>query len=175
MAMFPPPESGNFFTTKVCFDNISATTARMVVDLSDTTNWPHIHTGCILVYYVHLDFNPNATFVGDIKIGWLSSVTATSGTINVFHHTHYDSGVTSGIATTGSIDFGGDDSYLKCATGNTFVMADTGDTTFQTDANLTGPDETASYPSGNGDLVVKATRSAGNISASIMVCYTTIA
>jgi len=47
------------------------------------------------------------------------------------------------------------------------------DTTWQTDVNLVGPNGGTSYPSGNGDFVMKLLSSAGAADISVTVTYTT--
>jgi len=47
------------------------------------------------------------------------------------------------------------------------------DATWQTDVDLTGPDGAVAYPSGDGDLVMKITRTASQTDVSVTILYTT--
>ena len=54
----------------------------MVIDLSDSTNWPHTKTGHIDIVYIVVNVNPTATFEGDIQLGFLDNVDGTDGDFN---------------------------------------------------------------------------------------------
>jgi hypothetical protein len=51
----------------------------MLIDLSDTTNWPHTLTGEIILEYILIEVDPSSNFTGDFKIGYLKNVDATNG------------------------------------------------------------------------------------------------
>jgi len=57
---------------------------------------------------------------------------------------------------------------------NFFGPITANDTTWQTDVNLQGPDGNTSFPSGNGDMVMLITQTAGDISVSLTVGYRTL-
>ena len=150
--------------------SVAAETAFMLIDLSDTTNWPHTETGHIHVSYIILMVSPDASFLGDVRFGVLSSVDATNGDFHDF--LNYDFSKKSDMQAA-SVIFGSNGLHLEGA--NYFGPVATDSTLFQTDVNLAGPDGTTAYPSGDGDLVMKIGRTAGTVSVSVTIGYETLA
>ncbi|MCH7690962.1 MAG: hypothetical protein IIA17_07965 [candidate division Zixibacteria bacterium] len=52
--------------------DVGATAGFMLIDLSDTTNWPHTNTGHINLLYVIVTTDPTSNFDGDIDIAVFS-------------------------------------------------------------------------------------------------------
>lgn len=149
--------------------NISTETAYMVVDLSDTTNWKHVKTNAVELRHVSVNINPSSAYRGDIYLGFLSGVTATNGDMNIIKVWHVDQ---AGLEVTSQLNFS--HNKLVCTTGKIFGAIDANNVAFQSDVNLVGPDGgAAAYPSGDGDLVMKVTRTAGNVDVNLLVGYTT--
>lgn len=71
-------------------EDISLEEAFMVIDLSDTTNWPHTNTGHIDILWIVVNVDPDATYSGDIQLGFLTSVDATNGDFNGIAEIHLD-------------------------------------------------------------------------------------
>lgn len=149
-------------------DDIALATDFMLVDLSDTTNWPHTTTGHIDIAYIIINVSPSTAFAGDLEIGFLSAVDATNGDFHGIAEWHLDQKVDQ---FTDTINFGAFE--LSCELAHWFGPTTANDTAFQTDVNLQGPDGATSYPSGAGDLVVRVSRTAGNMSAGITIGYRT--
>ena len=145
--------------------NIGATQGFMLIDLSDTVNWPHTNTGAIVINGLCIDIDP-AGFTGSVKIGFLSGVDATDGNLTIFRQWDF---VNKSQAINMTCHF--EDFYLPAA--NIFAGTDVNDVTWQTDVNLFGPDGAVAYPSGNGDMVIKVTRTGGNVMTRIGVMYQT--
>ena len=61
---------------------VALTQAFMLVDLSDTTNWPHTDTYHINIEYIIIEIDPDGSYVGEVKLGFLTSVDATDGDFN---------------------------------------------------------------------------------------------
>ena len=61
---------------------LAAPKGYMLVDLSDTTNWPHTAGDHITLEHLNLQVDPTAAFRGDIYIGFLSDVDADNGDLN---------------------------------------------------------------------------------------------
>ena len=141
-------------------------TAFMLIDLSDIINWPHSLTGHINLEYMILEVDPDSSYLGEVKLGFLSNVDATNGD---FHQIiDIDMARKSNLLVE-VINFG---SYgFDCEADHHFgpIMADS--TLFQTDVNLEGPDGATSYPSGNGDLAMIIERSAGSVDVSLTIGY----
>ncbi len=162
---------GNFDVEVIHLDaeDIATTTGFMLVDLSDTTNWPHTATGHIDLLFFAMTTDPSATFSGDVQVGFLSSVDATDGDLNEVFELHMEKKPDPKIVTI-QYFFG-----IALEAAHFFGPITANDTTWQTDVNLQGPSGASSFPSGNGDLVMLVTRTASDISVSITVGYRTIA
>ena len=159
------------FTVLLDTGSVAVTTAFMLIDLSDTTNWAHTETGHITLEYMIIEVDPDTTFLGEIKLGFLSSVDATDGDLNNF--LDIDMAKKSDLVVE-VINFG--THGLHCELASHFGPVDANSTLFQTDVNLGGPDDpgTLTYPSGAGDLVLLVERSAGTVDVSITIGYETI-
>ncbi len=146
----------------------ASTTGYMVIDLSDTTNWPHSTTGHIDIAYIIINVNPTATFVGDIELGFLSAVDGTNGDFNGIMEIHMDKKQDSIFEM---MNFGAFEMSLELA--HWFGPTDANETLWQTDVSLAGPDGNTSFPSGNGDLVMKVTAATSDIAVGLTVGYRT--
>lgn len=163
---------GNFDVEVIHLDaeDISATTGFMLIDLSDTINWPHSNTGHIDVLFFIVSTDPSTNFAGDIELGFLSNVDASDGDLNELFEIHLEKQSDSAALPFNYGAFG-----IALESNHFFGPITANDTIWQTDVNLQGPDGNISYPSGAGDLVMKITRTAGDISVSITIGYRTIA
>lgn len=151
-------------------DDIATTTGYMLVDLSDTTNWPHTPTGHIDLLYLVVDIDPDATFQGDVSLGFLSNVDGTNGDFHIILAYHLDKKAEPLVNT---INFGSFEMTLDADHWFGPVVAN--DATWQTDVSLRGPDGNASFSAGDGDFVCKVTRTAGEVSIGITIGYETYA
>lgn len=153
--------------------NISATTAYMIVDLSDITNWKHLYTGHLDLSFLSIMISPNATFVGNVCVGFLGNVGDTKGDLACIKTYSFDSGNASGTAIIDNVGFDGIDSFIHCGEQRSYLPYYENNAAFQTDVKLVGPGGgAASHFSGNGDLALLINRSAGNISLGLLVGYT---
>lgn len=150
--------------------NATGTVGYMLIDLSDTTNWPHTATGHIVIEKIIINVNPSSAYLGDIEIGFLSSVDATDGDFNKIIVIH---GERSAVGSTETYDFAG--IGLDLETANWFGPVTANDTTWQTDVNLYGPSGATSFPAGAGDLVMKLISTAGNVDIGVSIVYNTVA
>jgi len=150
--------------------DVVLTQAFMLVDLSDTTNWPHSNTGHVDLLYLIISTDPTTTFTGDIDIGFLTNVDATDGDFNELFEIHMEKKPEPKVI---HIDYGFYGVQVQAA--HVFGPVDANNTLFRTDVNLKGPDGATSYPSGAGDLVMLITRGAGDISVSVTVGYRAVA
>ena len=160
---------GDNFTIHMDSGSLSADTGLMVIDLSDTTNWPHTNTGHAHVTYMHIMVNPDASFLGAVRFGVLSSVDATNGVFNDRFNLDF-SKKSELFASTQHLGSNG----MHMEPTAHFGPAETS-TLFQTDVNLQGPDGTTAFPSGDGDVVLLVEVTAGTVAVSITVGYETIA
>ncbi len=148
--------------------NIQTQTAFMLIDLSDTTNWPHTNTGHINLEYVILEVDPDDSFFGEIKFGFLTNVDGDNGDFNQVLDIDM---VRKSDLLVEVIDFGSHG--LDLETTHWFGPTTANSLLFQTDVNLLGPDGTTAFLSGAGDLVMIIERSAGAVDVSLTVGYET--
>lgn len=149
-------------------NGIALTTGFMLVDLSDTTNWPHSATGHIDLLYMTVNIDPDASFQGDIFIGFLENVDGTDGDFHTIFSYQLDKKAEPLVSFMNFNSF-----EMTLMPARWFGPTTANDTTWQTDVNLVGPDGNASFPAGDGDLVVKVVRTAGEVSVGITVGYET--
>lgn len=157
-------------TDIVHFDiqNVQAQTAYMIVDLSDTTNWPHTKTGYITIEYLILEVDPDSSYAGEVKLGFLSNVDVDNGD---FHQIIDIDMARQSALLVETIDFGSHGMDLEKA--HWFGPTTADSTLFQTDTSLKGPDGNTSYPAGDGDLVLIIERTAGAVDVSLTIGYET--
>jgi len=148
---------------------VSAQTAFMLIDISDTTNWKHTNTDHIVIRDIVLQIDPDSTFLGEANIGFLTNVDATNGDFNQILDIDMAKKSDSVIE---SLEFSGG---FHCQSSTHFGPISANSTLFQTDVNLAGPDGNTSFPSGDGDLVLIVERSAGAVDVSITIVYETVA
>ena len=147
---------------------VSAQQAFMIVDLSDTANWPHTETGHGVIEWLIIMVDPDSSYVGEVKLGFLSNVDGTNGD---FHQVIDIDMVRKADIVVENMDFGTHGIEMELSSWFGVTIADS--TLFQTDLNLERPDGAISAPSGNGDIVMLIERSAGSVDVSITVGYET--
>lgn len=148
--------------------SVEAQTAFMLVDISDTTNWSHTLTDHIIIRHILIQVDPDSTYLGEVNIGFLSSVDATDGDFNTI--IDLDLAKKSDLIIEDLEFVGG----FHCQASTHFGPIDANLALFQTDVSLPGPDGATSYPSGNGDLVMVVERSAGAVDVSVTMIYETV-
>ena len=159
-------------TSTVHLDTATDSTlvALMLVDISDTTNWKHTLTDHIIIRHILIETDPDASWVGEVKIGFLTSVDGTDGDFNQI--IDIDMRRKTALIIE-DLNFTGG---FHCQTSTHFgpVIADS--TLFQTDVDLVGPDGgVAAYPSGAGDLVMIIDGDGTNfVDVSITMIYETV-
>lgn len=149
--------------------SVATQTAFMLIDISDTTNWKHTNTDHLIIRHLLIEIDPDSSFLGEIKIGFLDNVDGTNGE---FHQIiDFDMAKKSDLAIEDLTFIGGFHCQNSTHFGPHFVS-----TLFRTDVDLGGPDDpsTITYPSGNGDLTLIVERSAGATDVSITIIYETV-
>jgi len=165
-SIFVTPAPADIELIHLDSEDIDAETSFMLVDLSDTTNWPHTNTGHIDILYILITVAPDATYAGDIQLGFLTNVDAENGDFNGIYEIHLDK-KTGPIISNAVFPF----AAASMETDHYFGPIKANSTLFQTDVNLQGPSGDTSFPSGNGDLVMIVGRTAGEASVGITVGY----
>lgn len=150
--------------------SVNAQTAFMLIDISDTTNWKHTKTDHVIIRHILLEVDPDNTYLGEIKIGFLSNVDATNGDFNQI--IDLDLVKKSDLVIEDLTFIGG----FHCQVSTHFGPILANSTLFQTDVDLGGPDAPGSttYPSGDGDLILLIERSAGAVDVSVTLIYETV-
>ena len=148
------------------FQGIDTQTAFMLIDLSDTSNWTHSETGHINIEYVIIEIDPDTSFLGEIKFGFLTNVDGDNGDFNQIIDIDM---VKKSDLLVEVINFGSHG--FDCEVDHHFGPITANSVLFQTDVNLEGPDGNTSYPSGDGDLALRVERSGGEVDVSVTIGY----
>jgi len=156
----------------MCLTDINATTGYVLIDLSDTTNFLHSNTGIVYLNSYQVSINPDDNFIGGVDIGFLENVDATDGDFIPLFCWRFEKK----SATVNQVI----ESRLPIIMSSDYILGNKteNDTTWQTDTALSSPyDYTAPYTTtpGNGDVVMKITRTAGTTSMGVSLRYGTLA
>jgi len=152
--------------------DISASQDFILVDISDTTNYPHTNTNYAHIEYLRIEVDSDVNGAYEIEVGFLDDVDATDG--NFYSVSNANGSKKAGNSK--EIIYPFYPNGPRCTTGSIATSdASLNDTAFQTDVNLASTLDTgtANTPSGNGDLVVRITRNAGTIVVAIDASYHT--
>lgn len=63
---------------------VTASTAAIIVKLSDTTNWPHKVAGSIDIAGIWVDFDRTGVSTSTVKVGVVTDVNASTGNVTYF-------------------------------------------------------------------------------------------
>jgi hypothetical protein len=148
---------------------ISATADFILIDISDTASYPHDSTNWLHTANIVLEVDATADADYDIQLGFLENVNATDGD---FHEI---------FEVDGSRQAGNDHSIQiaqapeapKLRSESFLGPVMLNQIAFQTDVNLisTKDPSTADTPSGNGDMAMRITVSAGSFKLGVLVGY----
>lgn len=159
---------------RVTLDNVGSTQWAVVVDLSDTTNFPHKYTGRIDISQIGMQVDRESSAVGRFQMGVVTRVDATSGDVTFFRSIMFEKGNETNFVRLETL------APLEIQTGvvggktqeivsSGFVVNDTG---LQTDVPLKSPLGDATVAPGVGDIVVRAVyTSGGTYNATGSVLY----
>ena len=165
---------------------VAGTTAYVLVDLSDTTNFRHSNTNAIVLKSLALHAEKAADGVYDIWVGVISEVDATNGTAIWLHCFHLEA---SGNPTDSTdrfaqkIEYGDISLDVNAATAGSeklkYVVSNitlAGNTAWQNDTALASPIGDSTSKPGEGDLVmyVEEVSGSGTIDFLVAVEYDTI-
>lgn len=152
-------------------ENLGAAQDYVLVDLSDTTNFPHATgTGTVYITALHININPDTSFAGDVHLGFLDDVDADNGDFHPLLSWHLDRQAAEIDAFIDKVL-----NPYRCSPTNHLTSAISADDTgFQTDVALGSPlDNVAAFTTqpGSGDVALQVTRTAGNIDIDITLQY----
>jgi len=137
----------------------TASTSTILIDLSDTTNYPHKRTTSIDISHINISLDKASTSSGTLKIGVITAISATNADVSFFSGIDFANATETYIerkedivpSTIRTLVKGGSVSFIL--TNDTSLA----DTAFQTDVLL----DTAAGGTANpaiGDIVVQVTR-----------------
>ncbi len=173
-------------------EGIDASTAYVLVDLSDATNYPHTKTGEVHLLGLTVDSETHSDGIFDIWIGVITEVDATNGTADWIHVFHLENVVdaTDDVGRFAQqLDFtlgGSKPNGLNCVivsgamTRIVTNQQQAGHVNWQTDTGLASPVGAAAGATGKpgvGDLVVwvEEVTNGGTIDFSLKASYETAA
>lgn len=172
--VFTTPGTQSCFHVHLCKRGIGADTGLMLIDLSDTANWPHTLTGSISLYNIAISIAGSKLTAAEVALGYLSNVDATDGDFTPIHCWMVGfPGTNEPMLINEVIDYSW--RGFQSAAAARFAPTSANNALFQTDVNLFGPDGNTAYPSGNGDLVMFIDWTAGELDVSISIDYETFA
>ena len=162
------PNSGTFHFTS---PSLGAAANYILVDISNTGDYPHVETNYIHLEWLraHVDSDVNGSF--SIEVGYLKNVDGTDGDfVPVF-----DIGGTKQAGNQKDVFLNFYPNGYSCIDGKNVGGLDANNAAFNTGANLpsTLDPAIANVPSGDGDLVLKVTVTAGNVVVSVEGSYHT--
>jgi len=154
-------------------------TSTLVIDLSDTTNWPHKDTGEINISSIRVDIDKVAASTVTVKLGVVNFVDTSTGSVTWF----YSRGFAKNVSNTDVLDFQSygrlfrrlrANSEGRVTNGSTpyLLSNDTtdGSTTYQIDVALPSPN--GNTKPGRGDIVMQVTKDGSNIAVlNIEILY----
>ncbi len=148
---------------------VATTTGYVLIDLSDSTNYPHTETGRVDIDWIIVDYLGDNSCVGSIEVGFVASITSSNADWHSLAKAHLDK-----KETERPIQINFNPQHIVCSTaehlsGGTMFHND--DTTFQDDTALTATYATATPAV--GDLICKVTLSAGSVGFAISIGYHT--
>jgi hypothetical protein len=154
----------------------------MIVDLSDTTNFPHTNTTNVRLYGldISLELDSDGTGTGVLYIGVVTEVDATDGSVDWFLVYDLETFQQSTDEVTRLVDHprwpGGLDLTVSAGVTTKLLTAttDSGQVTWQTDVTLDSPYSSGSA-AGAGDLVAfwDETADGASVDFAITAIYTT--
>jgi len=154
---------------------VAASTTAIIIDLSDTTNWPHKKSASINISGVWLDFDKAGASTGTVKVGVVSEVNATSGTVRWFYvagnasnHVSTPGAQTPNINGLIRTKITGTGTTPYLLTNNSTALS----TTYQTDVALPTAFGVSAAP-GVGDIVafIEGGGAAATLTATIHLIY----
>jgi len=151
-------------------DGLTASQDFIVIDLSDTTNYPHDSTGYLHIenLRIHTDSNNQGDY--EIQIGFLDDVDATNGDFYVV--ADLDGSKTIGRSQDIVLPYYPNGPRLRTQSVAVSYKS-LNDTAFQTDVNLASTLDTATTdtPSGSGDMVVRIIINGGTVTVGMELSY----
>ena len=159
----------------------NVSTAAVLVDLSDTTNFPHKQTGVLNISSIQIEIDKAAASTTTVKIGVVNFVDSSTGSVTWFRRVEALANVSN---TNVELFRSYTPNFLKLRVnpagtpltdGSTpFLLSNditTGSTIYQNDVALPSPISTGGSVPGVGDLVLFAQTYTGAVTITVEVQY----
>jgi len=152
-------------------------TSYVLIDLSDTTNWPHKETGAISIHSIRLNVDKAAATTATLRIGVVTFVDASSGTVKWF----YTAGNDLNVSNTEASQFSNySEGFIRTkvqrannAAGATpYLMSNettTSSTLYQNDVTLVSPNGITTP--GLGDIVMHVSKASTALNFNVELTY----
>lgn len=160
--------TSGFVESVIDVQNLATTSNFMLISLGDTGKWKHTLKNLIHVVRFGINVNPSSSYRGDVSIGFLSNTTATTGNFHTLKTFHFDQ---AGNGLQAYLNLMGIPWILT--TTHWFGPSTANDPAFGHNAQLMGPDGYTHFGCYNGDMVMRITRTAGNVDVGIVIGYYT--
>ncbi len=156
-------------------------TSVVVIDLSDTTNWPHTETGQINISSIRFEFDKTAASTATVKLGVVNEIDASTGSVTWFYSKENtlnvsNTGIESLISPTPTLIRLRVNPNGPQTDGLTpYILSNdktSGSTTYQTDVGLPSPVNNSTLP-GFGDLIMSVVNGASAITINLEIQYHT--
>ncbi len=166
-------ETSNVMVNHVIADNI-ASTATILIDLSDTSNYPHNYTGSIDISFLKISVDKVDIATGSVKVGVITEISAVDATGYFFADLAFSTAnVSAHIEKTFNVTPSTIRTLIKGTTPFYFVTDDIfeADSQFQNDV-LIPTAAGGNANAGKGDIVVVVgARNAAQATISIQALY----
>lgn len=157
----------NSGTIRYRFDGITVSTSAVLIDLSNTTTWPHKYTGHVVITSLRVVVDKVANSTGTLKVGLATDVNATNGDVEWFYSLDFEDNGGTGIIDFVNYSPGAINAYADSTGATPFMLSadvTTDSTVYQTDVGLLNATGVAAAP-GTGDIILRVdftnTQSAG--------------
>lgn len=172
--IFTTPGAQDSFHIHLHKDAIDATTAFMLIDLSDTVNWPHTLTGGVTLYRILLSIAATKIADAHVKLGWLENVDGDNGDMHTIHTWEVGHAGTNEPRDIDTI-FDYQLVNYKIDKAKWFGPSLMNNALFQTDVELGGPNDIVTNTAADGDVVLLVTVAAGILNVACSIDYETFA
>lgn len=165
-----PWDFGEAFCIFFNVENVTASTPYVLIDLSDTTNFPHEFTTELILKGLRVHAEPQSSGVYDLWFGVVTELDATNGTAEWLEVIHLEgvSGVFAQSIPFDSLPLGVASQTLEHVLTN---VSQAGHTNWQNDVYLTSPGGSAIPEVGDLVLWIEEVSDAGGVDVAIGVDY----
>jgi len=155
-------------SVQIAATGIDKETGWMLVDISDTTNWPHtLDEGHVEIEFIHVEIDPTNDYQGHVHLGFLENVNGPVSDMNVLFCWQFETG---GGRTLDSLYLY--EHPIVCDSRFHYGHFVSDSAIFGSDKGLSGPPGgIKTFYSGEGDLVAHITCTAGEVTCAFTIGY----